>query len=145
MTTVPCSPYRKTGGIFYFARMLEKIRLNDAGSLREDLRTNLGVAFDQRCVDFLGVTYAETEGKVREGADDAAVLEWAFATGYQPTDEEIEVWNSYMRKVGWNDGASGRLVGRKADSGLSERDDIQTMFDYIDADEGRETVDPECY
>ena len=29
------------------------------------------------------------------------------------------------------------LERRKRESGLSDRDDIQTMFDYIDADEGR--------
>ncbi len=42
-----------------------------------------------------------------------------------------------MRKRGWNDESSGRLVTRKRESGLEDRDDVQTFFDYIDADEGR--------
>jgi hypothetical protein len=40
-----------------------------------------------------------------------------------------------MRKRGWNDEASSRLVMRKKESGLENRDDVQTFFDYIDADE----------
>ena len=42
-----------------------------------------------------------------------------------------------MRKRGWNDEGTEILERRKRESGLASRDDIQTMFDYIDADEGR--------
>ena len=42
-----------------------------------------------------------------------------------------------MRKRGWNDEATEILNRRKRESGLWDRDDIRTMFDYIDADEGR--------
>jgi hypothetical protein len=38
---------------------------------------------------------------------------------------------------GWNDVASERLKQRKAESGFPNRDEIQTFFDYIDADEER--------
>ena len=42
-----------------------------------------------------------------------------------------------MRKRGWNDAASERLAQRKAESGFASRNEIQTFFDYIDADEER--------
>ena len=42
-----------------------------------------------------------------------------------------------MRKRGWNDEATETLDTRKTESGLSDRDDIRTMFDYIEVDEGR--------
>ncbi len=42
-----------------------------------------------------------------------------------------------MRKRGWNDDGTENLNRRKKESGLEDRNDIQTMFDYIDADEGR--------
>ena len=42
-----------------------------------------------------------------------------------------------MRKRGWKDEGTAMLEQRKRESGLANRDDIQTMFDYIDADEGR--------
>jgi gluconokinase len=136
---VPCSPYARIEGIVYFRRMLEKIRLNDAGELREDLRPNLGISFDDRCCKFLQVDYADVVARVREGLDDAAVLEWCFSQGFRPTEEQVEVWSDFMRKRGWNDEVVAKLVERKAESGFSDRDDIVVMFDYIDADEGRPT------
>ena len=42
-----------------------------------------------------------------------------------------------MRRRGWNDEATEAFNRRKRESGLSDRDDIRTMFDYIDADERR--------
>ena len=39
---------------------------------------------------------------------------------------------------GWNDEATERLAMRKRESGIPDRADIQTLFDYIDLDEGRD-------
>ena len=47
-----------------------------------------------------------------------------------------------MRKHGWNDKASEILVRRKTESGMAGRSEIQTMFAYIDADEGRGGLSP---
>jgi hypothetical protein len=55
----------------------------------------------------------------------------------KPSEEEILIWNEFMRKRGWNDEATETLNRRKGEGGFSQRHDIQTMFDYIDADEGR--------
>ena len=64
-------------------------------------------------------------------------VEWAFAHGRRPDDEEVFNFNEFMRKYGWNDEATDRLKFRKETSELGHRDDIVTMFQYIDADEGR--------
>ncbi|HEY5706512.1 MAG TPA: DUF5069 domain-containing protein [Terrimicrobiaceae bacterium] len=133
----PRSPHEKVGGIVYFGRMLDKIRLKAAGGLHPDLHQNLGIGFDKRCVDLLRIPYEELAKRVEEGLDDTAALEWSFAKGRKPTDDEIVVWNEFMRKRGWNDEATETLSRRKRESGFWDRDDIQTMFDYIDADEGR--------
>lgn len=133
----PKSPQEKTGGIVYFGRMVEKIRLLAAGELHPDLHANLGKGFDERCVDFLGVKYDALRGKVQEGLNDQQVLEWCFANGTKPTDEQIEVWNGFMSKRGWNDEVTEILLRRKKESGFEAREEIQTMFQYIDADEGR--------
>ena len=77
--------------------------------------------------------------RVLEGLDDGAALEWSLANGRKPTEDEIFIWNEFMRKRGWNDEATEILNRRKRESGLWDRDDIQTMFDYIDADEGKKT------
>lgn len=135
--TYPRSPREKVGGIVYFGRMVEKIRLMAEGRLHPDLHKNLGSGFDKRCVDFLGVNYDELAVAVRGGLSDEGALDWCFAKGRKPSEEEIEVWNEFMRKRGWNDSGSEMLATRKKESGFDNRDDIQTMFNYIDADEGR--------
>jgi hypothetical protein len=42
-----------------------------------------------------------------------------------------------MLKRGWNDELAATLLRRKKESGFEDRTDIRTMFEYIDADEGR--------
>ena len=133
----PKSPAEKTGGIVYFGRMVEKIRLMSSGELHPDLHANLGKGFDERCVDFLGVKYDALRGKILEGLSDGQALEWCFANGKRPTEDEIEVWSGFMSKRGWNDEVTEILTRRKKESGFESRDEIQTMFQYIDADEGR--------
>jgi hypothetical protein len=45
---VPRSTFDLTGGIVYFARMIDKIRLHAAGKVRPDFHANLGDGFDGR-------------------------------------------------------------------------------------------------
>ncbi len=135
--TYPRSPREQVGGIVYFGRMVDKIRLMAEGRLHPDLHQNLGIGFDKRCLAFLHVTYDDLAAQVRAGLSDEQALEWCFAKGRKPSDEEIEVWNGFMVKRGWNDAGSEMVAQRKKESGLENRDDIQTMFAYIDADEGR--------
>ncbi len=140
MKKFPRSPYDRVGGLVYFARMLDKIRLHAAGELPEDYQANLGIRMDDRCVRFLSVGYPALRVRALQGGTDAEVLEWCFATGRRPTPEEISVWNSYMRKRGWrddDDGATLVLNDYKAKAGMSNRRDVLTFFDFFDADEGR--------
>lgn len=129
------SPSAKVGGLNYFGRMIDKIRLHAARQLPEEYVPNLGGGFDARAVNFLWIEYPALVERVKQGGTDEELLEWAFAQGRRPSEEEIEVWNEFMRKRGWNDEGSERLEMRKRESGFSERTDIQTFFAYIDADE----------
>jgi hypothetical protein len=131
------SPYAKVAGIEYLGRMLDKIRLHASGQLPAEYQANLGTGFDGRVLSFLWLDYPALVERVKQGGSDEEIAEWAFSQGRRPTAEEIEVWNEFMHKRGWNDEASSRLVQRKAESGFEDRTDIQTFFDYIDADEGR--------
>lgn len=133
----PRSPKDTVGGIVYFGRMVDKIRLMDSGELHPDLHANLGKGFDERAASLVGVTYENLRARVQQGGSDEEILEWCFQNGTRPTEEQIEVWNGFMLKRGWNDELSETLVRRKKESGFEKRDDIQTMFHYIDADEGR--------
>lgn len=132
------SPTESLEGIVYFARMVDKIRLHQAGTLPPDYHPNLGAGFDERCVHFLRISYQALVDRVKEGGGtDEQLLAWAFMDGQRPDDEQVEVWSEFMRKRGWNDEASPALERRKAEHGLSDRADIETFFQFIDADEGR--------
>ena len=131
------SPHVKTGGLVYFARMLDKIRAEAGGELPEEYRANLGRGFDANCVNFLRMDYGRVVERVKQGGSDEEILQWCYDQGRRPTDEDMYVWNEFMRKRGWNDEISDVLKRRKRESGIAGRSEIETMFDYIDADEGR--------
>ena len=134
------SPAEKLGGLVYFGRMLDKIRLAAAGQLPEGWQpargTEMRGSFDARCCNFLHLDYSALEAETLKGGDDQEVLEWAFANGRKPTDDEIEVWNAFMTKRGWRDEGTQRLHERLAEIGLPPGT-VQTMFEFIDLDEGR--------
>lgn len=130
------SPAAKIGGLVYFGRMVDKIRVNAKGELPGDYVPNLGKGFDAKCCSFLHIDYADLTERVNQGATDDDLLAWAFSAGRQPNEAEIEMWNEFMRKFGWRDKASEILVRRKSETGLADRAEIETMFQFIDADEG---------
>jgi len=137
---VPPSAYDRTGGIVYFARMLHKIRLRAAGTLRSEYHANLGSGFDGRCCRFLRVEYTALRDRVLSGGTDDEIMAWCFAHGTRPSEDQILVWNKFWLKRGWrdeDDGSSQDLERNKASSGLAHRTDILTFFDYFEVDEGR--------
>ena len=117
--------------------MLDKIRLHARAELPSDYHANLGRGFDEKCVKFLRVGYDELVERVKQGGTEEEILEWCFAVGRKPTGDDIHVWNEFMRKLGWKDEVSEVVERRKAEAGMTHRPDIQTSFEFIDADEGR--------
>ena len=135
------SPADKVKGLVYFGRMLDKIRLAAKGQLPAEWMDMKGAApspnpFDARCCRFLGIDYAALEKETLKGGSDEELLEWAFKNGRRPTEDEMEIWNAFMSKRGWRDGGTQRLHERLAELGLPPGT-VETMFEYIDLDEGR--------
>ena len=132
------SPAEQVKGIVYFGRMVDKIRLQAAGKLPEAWQTGTKMkgSFDWRCCQFLKIDYAALQVEVLKGANDEALMERAFTLGYQPGEEVIKLWNSFMIKRGWRDSGTKRLHERLAEIGLPPGT-VQTMFEFIDLDEGR--------
>jgi len=138
------SPNVQIKGMVHFGRMLDKMRLAAAGKLPPDWEASRGVksptSFDSFCCKFLQINYATLEAEtLKGGRSDEQLLEWAFQHGHKPTAEEIEVWNAFMTKRGWRDAATERVNSRLAHIGLAPGT-VQTMFEFIDLDEGRRAV-----
>jgi Domain of unknown function (DUF5069) len=131
------SPYDKTCGLVYFGRMLDKIRSQARAGLPPENVENFEKDFDEKCAMFLGVNYELVVNYVNEGLTDQAVLQSCFGMGHRPSDGEIHMWNEFMRKRGWNDELSGTLESQKKKHAMLSRSEIQTAFQFIDADEGR--------
>jgi gluconokinase len=137
-------PSETVSGLVYFGRMLDKIRLAAAGTLPEGWDAARGSAvtnsFDDRCCKFIRIDYAALEAETLKGnKSDEELLEWTFANGRRPTEDEIEVWNGFMLKRGWRDSGTERVNIRLAEIGLPPGT-VQTMFEFIDLDEGRITA-----
>ncbi len=138
-TKTPCSDYVETSGINFFARMLDKIRLKAQGLLPDGY--NLGLSdptcFDARFCRFWEIDYDKLRPKTLEGGTNEELLNWCFNGRKFPNQDQILVWNSFLIKRGWRDDGSASLALDKAESGFSDRDDIQTYVDFHDVDEGR--------
>lgn len=131
------SPCEKVGGLVYFGRMVDKIRAHATGKLPPEYQEKLGKGLDEHCVDFLGVSYNRVVQFVNNGLSDGAILQSCFGMGRRPSDGEIYIWNEFMRKRGWNDELSETLESQKKKGAMLSRSEIQTVFQFIDADEGR--------
>lgn len=136
------SPRELVGGIAVFGRILDKIRVH-AKDGRLPTGYHLGVipgkrTFDDRVCRFLGVEFDALAQRTLAGGTDGEILEWCFQNGRRPDAEQIEIWNGFMQKRGWRDSASVGLEEQKLAAGLADRADIQTFFDLMDVEEGRD-------
>src|SRR5580692_8608188 len=106
----------QVGGLVFFGRTLDKIRLHAQGRLPADY--NRGIGFDGRICRFLHIEYPALVDRALAGA----------------SDEEIFIFNSFLTKRGWHDDSSAELEAMKQERGFADRADIQTFFDFHKAD-----------
>ena len=134
------SPRHQTGGLFVFARILDKIRLDAAGQLPAGYHVGIvpgNRTFDDRVCRLLGVDFDALKARTLASGSDEEVLEWCFAHGRRPDAEQVEIWNGFISKRGWRDSAQSGFDKAKAEAGFAAREDIQCYFDLMDAEEGR--------
>jgi hypothetical protein len=130
--------FEKTAGMFYFARMCSKIRLQAEGKLPADYFDMLGQGFDGRTCRYLEVTYGDVREQVLLGQSNAEVLEWCFGAGRRLTAEQILIYNSFMSKRGWHDDETDEFIPAMIkECGLPDNGTVFTDFDLIEMDEGR--------
>ena len=130
------SPREKVGGLVYFGRMLDKIRLHLRSELPDDYKENFGVALDGRLSQFLCLNHRQISERAARGGSDEEILEWCCEEGLRPNETQIRVWNAYAEKLGWRDSAADTVATvneRLQSKGIV----VATIFDCIDAGEGR--------
>jgi hypothetical protein len=135
------SPRDTVGGIVVLGRILDKIRyFAREGKMPEGYHIGYlagNRTFDERVCKFLGVDFNALTQRTNEGGTDEEIFEWCCQTGKRPSPEQIEIWNGFMSKRGWNDAASAGLKRNKEEAGLGDRADIVVFFDLMDVEEGR--------
>ena len=137
MKQTPISALQTVGGMVYFPRMLDKIRKLARGELREDYFEMIGQGFDGRCCRFFRLSYEAIKTRTLQGGTDEEIFAWCRQNGRDVSEEDIAIWSTFARKRGWRDEASANLEKYKAQSGLADRADLVTFFDYYEVDEGR--------
>lgn len=125
-------------GWSYLPRYVDKIRLHLAGKLAADYRENFCKGFDGWWLEAAGVKAEEFIEVVRNSMTDGEVCDWVRTHANKPEAAKAAHRERLLAHPKKDEAkAQERLKMRKAESGLSERDDIQTFVDYIDADEKR--------
>ncbi|MBS0664512.1 MAG: DUF5069 domain-containing protein, partial [Verrucomicrobia bacterium] len=126
----PRCPYEKIGGLYFLGRTIDKIRLKASGRLRPDFYKLMGDGYDARMMKYLHLDYAKFAEFVLAGASDDECWQYCVQHGRSMSDLDVLVWNDFASKRGWRDSVSELLEQFKASSGLSNRPDIQTFFEY---------------
>ena len=136
-TIYPRSPYEVMDGWVHLPRLVDKIRLHEAGQLPDDYQPNyLHKGFDLAWFKASGVESDPLVGVVQNSITDGQVSDWVKAN-VNASDEAKAALRGKLLSYGTEGALLELLIKRKAESGLQDRDDIRCMFDYIDADEGR--------
>jgi hypothetical protein len=124
-------------GWVYLPRFIDKIRLHLAGKLHADYQENLTKGFDGAWLKAACVPADMFIQIVKNSITDGQVADWV-AKNVKKTDAEKKAFNDFVLNRGRDDeAAKARLKMRKEESGLAQRDDLQTFIDYMDADEKR--------
>lgn len=115
MSNYPKSPKEMTGGMMYFPRMIDKIRMHAKGELGPEYHDNVGGqrAGDGVICNFLRIDFRKLTERVLEGGTDEEVLEWCYANGRRLNEGDIFVWNGFISKLGWRDRVTKFLEKRK--------------------------------
>ena len=136
-TIYPRSPYEVMDGWVHLPRLVDKIRLHEAGQLSDDYQPNyLHKGFDLAWFKASGVESDTLVGVVQNSITDGQVSDWVKAN-VNASDAAKAALRGKLLSYGTEGALLELLIKRKAESGLQDRDDIRCMFDYIDADEGR--------
>ena len=144
MTTAqyPRSPKEQVGGLCHLGRLIDKVRMRNAGQIQD--YNYLTVGFDKYLLDKLEIKGEDFEKRVLQGGTDAEIAEWVQANGKALTDEEKAEWNNMVLTFGPKAPMAQQAfdknlaaIAQKRGVSVEQLPSIKTWFELIEHDEGR--------
>lgn len=138
----PRSAKIRLGNIAHLGRMIDKVRLRQAGQIPD--YNYLTVGFDRYLLDFLELDTPAFEQKVQDGGTDQDILDWVRAQMTTRTQEELAGWNERIETSGPMDDTAKRRfqqrledVAKKRGVSVATLPHVTAWSDLIELDEDR--------
>lgn len=138
----PRSPKIRLGNIAHLGRMIDKVRLRQAGQIQD--YNYLTVGFDRYLLDFLELDATAFEQRVCAGGTDNEILDWVRAHMKNRSQEEIAQWNQRIETSGPLDEAGKARFQQRLNDVATKRGvpastlpQVTAWSDLIELDEGR--------
>ena len=144
MTTAqyPRSPKEQVGGLCHLGRLIDKVRMRNAGQIQD--YNYLTVGFDKYLLDKLEIKGEDFEKRVLQGGTDSEIAEWVQANGKALTDEEKAEWNNMVLTFGPKAPMAQQAfdknlaaIAQKRGVSVEQLPSIKTWFELIEHDEDR--------
>jgi len=129
----PRSPRVRLGGYAMLARVLDKARASLVGKAGD---YKYGNPMDQHFFAFAGITQGALLEQVKTGAGDWALLLWVNANALpKRAPHEIRAWSAWLETMPVGEAEDLEWVAAQAKRINPARTDLQTIMDYLDADD----------
>ena len=144
MTTAqyPRSPKEQVGGLCHLGRLIDKVRMRNAGQIQD--YNYLTVGFDKYLLDKLEIKGEDFEKRVLQGGTDVEIADWVQANGKALTDEEKAEWNNMVLTFGPKAPMAQQAfdknlaaIAQKRGVTVEQLPSIKTWFELIEHDENR--------
>jgi hypothetical protein len=144
MTTAqyPRSPKEQVGGLCHLGRLIDKVRMRNAGQVQD--YNYLTVGFDKYLLDKLEIKGEDFEKRVLQGGTDAEIADWVKSNGKSLSDAEKAEWNDMVLTFGpkapmaqkaFDEYKAG--LAKKRGVSVESLSHITTWCSLIEHDEGR--------
>jgi hypothetical protein len=144
MTTAqyPRSPKEQVGGLCHLGRLIDKIRMRNAGQIQDYKYLTAGL--DKYLLDKLEIEGADIEKRVLQGGMDGEIADWVKSNGKSLSEEEKAEWNNMVLTFGPKAEMAQKAFDRnkaalaeKRGVSVEELSHITTWTGLIDHDEDR--------
>ena len=144
MTTAqyPRSPKEEVNGLCFLARLIDKVRMRNAGQIQD--YNYLTAGLDKYLLDKMEIQGTDLEKRVMEGGTDEEIADWVKANGKALTDEEKAEWNNMVLTFGPKAEMAQKAFDRnkaaladKRGVSVDDLSHITTWCGLIEHDEGR--------